>query len=72
MVAAQASLLAFLTKRPVKLIYDREEDIISTSKRHPGIVDYKFGSIQVPMQHFLLSFSGEELFIPSDLTGVQV
>jgi len=43
MVAAQASLLAFLTKRPVKLIYDREEDIISTSKRHPGIVDYKSG-----------------------------
>lgn len=43
-VATQAALLAFKSNRPVKLIYSREEDIISMSKRHPGIIYHKIGA----------------------------
>jgi len=42
-VASQAALVAFRTKRPAKLIYSREEDIESMSKRHPAVIDYKSG-----------------------------
>lgn len=40
-VASQAALLAWKTGRPVKLIYTREEDMISMSKRHPGRIRYR-------------------------------
>ncbi len=43
LVASQAALVAFWTKRPAKLIYSREEDIESMSKRHPAVIDYKSG-----------------------------
>ena len=43
LVASQAALVAFRTKRPAKLIYSREEDIESMSKRHPAVIDYKSG-----------------------------
>jgi CO/xanthine dehydrogenase Mo-binding subunit len=43
-VAAHAALLAHLTRRPVKISYSREEDFISTSKRHPGYVEIKYGA----------------------------
>lgn len=42
-VAGHVALAAYYTKRPVKLIYTREEDIISSSKRHPAIVKIKIG-----------------------------
>lgn len=35
-----AALLAWHTKRPVKLTYTREESFIVTSKRHPCVIDY--------------------------------
>ena len=38
MVAAHASLLAWKTGRPVKLIYRRDEDLRATTKRHPATV----------------------------------
>lgn len=38
MVAAHAALLALKAKRPVKLVYDRLEDIAATTKRHPSLV----------------------------------
>jgi CO/xanthine dehydrogenase Mo-binding subunit len=44
LVAAQAALLAYISNRPVKLIYTREEDIISMSKRHPSIIRYRTGA----------------------------
>jgi len=44
LVAVQAAILAQKTGRPVKLIYSRDEDIISMSKRHPGIIRYKSGA----------------------------
>ncbi|MDI6782962.1 MAG: xanthine dehydrogenase family protein molybdopterin-binding subunit [bacterium] len=43
-ICARAAVLAYATKRPVKLILDREEDIIATSKRHPAILHYKLGA----------------------------
>lgn len=40
-LSAYAALLADATGKPVKLIYDRREDIRVTSKRHPSVVRYK-------------------------------
>jgi len=40
-VAVLAALLAYRTEKPVKLVYDRREDIEATSKRHPSVVRYK-------------------------------
>src|SRR5579863_1144992 len=36
MIAAHAALLAMKSKRPVKIIYDRAEDMVATTKRHPS------------------------------------
>ncbi|HYL85551.1 MAG TPA: xanthine dehydrogenase family protein molybdopterin-binding subunit [Candidatus Angelobacter sp.] len=36
MIAAHAALLAMKSGRPVKIIYDRMEDMVSTTKRHPS------------------------------------
>jgi len=41
LVACQAALLALTTGRPVKLVYSRQEDIRSMSKRHPAWIRYK-------------------------------
>ncbi|MEW5826937.1 MAG: xanthine dehydrogenase family protein molybdopterin-binding subunit [Candidatus Bipolaricaulota bacterium] len=41
LIAALAALGAAATRRPVKLILDRKEDILSTSKRHPSRVVYR-------------------------------
>jgi CO/xanthine dehydrogenase Mo-binding subunit len=43
MIAAHAALLARKAGRPVKLIYDRAEDIAATTKRHPGIIHHRTG-----------------------------
>jgi CO/xanthine dehydrogenase Mo-binding subunit len=36
MIAAHAALLAQKSGRPVKVIYDRAEDMVATTKRHPS------------------------------------
>ena len=36
MIAAHAALLAMKARRPVKIIYDRAEDMVATTKRHPS------------------------------------
>ena len=43
MTAAICSLLAFKTKRPVKLRLDRDDDIILTGKRHEFYSEYEVG-----------------------------
>jgi CO/xanthine dehydrogenase Mo-binding subunit len=43
MIAAHAALLARKSGRPVKIIYDRAEDIAATTKRHPGIIRHRTG-----------------------------
>ncbi len=36
MLAAHAALLAWKSGKPVKMIYDRAEDMVATTKRHPS------------------------------------
>src|SRR6266853_2043929 len=43
MIAGHAALAALKARRPVKLVYDRVEDMIATTKRHPGVVRHKTG-----------------------------
>lgn len=38
---AMCALLAWITRRPVKLVFSREEDMICMTKRHPGKIRYK-------------------------------
>ena len=42
-IACHAALLALRAKRPVKLIYDRIEDMVATTKRHPSLVRHRTG-----------------------------
>ena len=41
MIAAHAALLALKSRRPVKIVYDRAEDIAATTKRHPGVIRHR-------------------------------
>ncbi len=43
MIAGHAALLALKSGRPVKIVYDRAEDMLATTKRHPAIVRLKTG-----------------------------
>lgn len=43
MIAGHAALLARKAGKPVKLVYDRSEDIAATTKRHAAIVHHKTG-----------------------------
>jgi CO/xanthine dehydrogenase Mo-binding subunit len=43
LVAIHAALLARKAGRPVRLIYDRHEDISATTKRHPGVITHRTG-----------------------------
>ncbi len=43
MIACHAALLARKAGRPVKLVYDRVEDMVATTKRHPAIVRHRTG-----------------------------
>src|SRR6266545_2929683 len=43
MIAAHAALLARKAGRPVKIVYDRDEDIGATTKRHPARVRHRLG-----------------------------
>jgi len=42
-IACHAALLAHKARRPVKLVYDRVEDLLATTKRHPAIVRHRTG-----------------------------
>ncbi len=42
-IAGHAALLALKARRPVKLVYDRVEDMQATTKRHPSIVRHRTG-----------------------------
>ncbi|MBA3560149.1 MAG: xanthine dehydrogenase family protein [Gemmatimonadaceae bacterium] len=43
LIAGHAALLALKANRPVKIVYDRVEDMIATTKRHPAIVRHRTG-----------------------------
>jgi CO/xanthine dehydrogenase Mo-binding subunit len=42
-VALHAALLARKAERPVRMIYDRHEDLAATTKRHPAVVTHRTG-----------------------------
>jgi CO/xanthine dehydrogenase Mo-binding subunit len=46
MIAGHAALLARKARRPVKLIYDRVEDMVATTKRHPAVIRHKTGVLR--------------------------
>jgi CO/xanthine dehydrogenase Mo-binding subunit len=41
MIAGHAALLAWKSGRPVKIIYDRAEDMTATTKRHPSLTRHR-------------------------------
>ena len=41
LLAAHAAVAAYKTKKPVRIIYEREEDILASSKRHPSRIRIK-------------------------------
>ena len=43
MIAAHATLLAIKSGRPVKIVYDRVEDMLATTKRHPSLIRHRTG-----------------------------
>lgn len=43
MLAGYCALLALKAKRPVKMIFDRNQDILYTTKRHPSVSRYRVG-----------------------------
>jgi CO/xanthine dehydrogenase Mo-binding subunit len=43
MIAGHAALVALKAGRPAKLVYDRVEDMLATTKRHPAIVRHRTG-----------------------------
>ena len=43
MLGGHAALLAWKSGRPVKIVYDRLEDIAATTKRHPAVIRIRSG-----------------------------
>ena len=43
MIAAHAALLAWKSGKPVKIVYDRAEDMAATTKRHPSRTRHRTG-----------------------------
>jgi CO/xanthine dehydrogenase Mo-binding subunit len=41
MIAGHAALLAWKSGRPVKIVYDRAEDMAATTKRHPSLTKHR-------------------------------
>jgi CO/xanthine dehydrogenase Mo-binding subunit len=46
MIAGHAALLAWKSGHPVKIMYDRLEDIAATTKRHPAVVRIRAGAMR--------------------------
>ncbi|MBI5830326.1 MAG: xanthine dehydrogenase family protein molybdopterin-binding subunit [Chloroflexi bacterium] len=43
-VQVHLALAALVTKRPVKIVWSREESILAHPKRHPALIKYKIGA----------------------------
>src|SRR5437879_2183603 len=41
MIAGHAALLAWKSGKPVKIVYDRAEDMAATTKRHPSVTKHR-------------------------------
>jgi CO/xanthine dehydrogenase Mo-binding subunit len=61
MVGLHAALLALRTGKPVRMIYERHEDLAATTKRHPAIVTHRTGVMRdgrIVAQHIELLLDG--------------
>ena len=61
MVGLHAALLALRTGKPVRMIYDRHEDLAATTKRHPAVVTHRTGVMhdgRIVAQHIELLMDG--------------
>ena len=61
MIAAHAALLALVSDKTVKIVYERGEDIASTTKRHPAYIRHKTGLMKdgtIVAQHVVTDFDG--------------
>ncbi len=45
-LAGHAALLASKSGRPVKMVYDRTEDMLATTKRHPSVIRHRTGAMR--------------------------
>ena len=66
-VETYLALLAYKTRKPVKMTYTREESILVTSKRHPYIMKYKTGATKdgklVALEAELISDAGGHIYL---------
>lgn len=61
------ALLAWKTRKPVKLTYTREEAILATSKRHPYVMKYRTGATRdgklMALEAELISDAGGHVYL---------
>ena len=66
-VETYLALLTWKTKKPVKLVYSREESIICHGKRHPYVMKYKTGATRdgklMALEAKLLSDAGAYVYL---------
>ena len=43
LIAGHAALLSLKSGKPVKIVYDRAEDMVATTKRHPAVIRHRTG-----------------------------
>lgn len=58
LVAARAAYLAYVTGKPVKLVFSREDSFLESSKRHPFRLRYRIGAKK---NGKIVAFEGEQV-----------
>ena len=58
LVSARAAYLSWITKKPVKLVFSREDSFLESSKRHPFRLRYKIGAKK---NGKIVAFEGEQV-----------
>lgn len=67
LTACQLAVAALKTAHPVMMIYDRDEDIIVSTKRHPSIIRYKAG---LDVNHHIIALDLDILYDAGAYTGL--
>ncbi|XCP86273.1 xanthine dehydrogenase family protein molybdopterin-binding subunit [Roseburia hominis] len=58
LVAARAAYLSYITGKPVKLVFTREDSFLESAKRHPFRLRYKIGAMK---NGKIVAFEGEQV-----------
>lgn len=69
-LAAHAALAAYKTQKPVQIVYDRDEDILASSKRHPARIRIRSGvndKNQITVIDMAVDFMGGAYMGPSPI-----